>query len=279
VKMSLKGLNKVKKRLEKNCFGGTGTTVELAGKEFNLLPKGNKGYEYVMYNEDIRLFLAEKCLGGRILPEVFVALNASYLWGLGYDMAFNKLIKWIGSWAMVESERINRADMCVDLEVPLPDIDIRTELVTKAKTRVDYHQIEHYSSGMRDTGYRIGSGTVVGRIYDKRYEAIQSIKPWFIEVWKLGGYDGELPVTRVEGQFRRQFLKEMSVESYSDLIVRMPDIWRIFSTEFVTLRVPNTNDKNHRRWEVTNLWKTIQNATSKFGECRGIQRYKQSNLG
>ena len=46
-------------------FGGKGVTVEWGGREFNLLAKGTKGYEYVMFNDDARLYLARDCQGGR----------------------------------------------------------------------------------------------------------------------------------------------------------------------------------------------------------------------
>ena len=76
-------------------FGGKGVTVEFCGQEFNMLAKGSQGYEYVMHNDDIRLNLAEKCQCGRVLPEVFVQFNSAYLWGKGYEVAYNQLLAWV----------------------------------------------------------------------------------------------------------------------------------------------------------------------------------------
>jgi hypothetical protein len=275
---TFKRLDYYKEKAGDKLFGSKGKTVEFAGKEFNLLPKGSKGYKYVLNNDDIRLLISENCQGGRVLPEVFVALNSSFLWGLGYEYAFKKLIHWIMEWALISGNRINRADICVDLNAPLPIIDLRNELVTRAKSKVDYHEVDHYSNGIRDTGYMIGKDIIICRIYDKRYEAIKSRKSWFIDLWNTCGYDGQSPVTRVEGQFRRQYLKEMSVDNFSDLLVRMPDIWRVFSNEFVTIRKQNPNDSNRRRWQVSPLWQTVQNASNKFGNCLGIQRYEQKQV-
>jgi hypothetical protein len=115
----------------------------------------------------------------------------------------------------------------------------------------------------------------VGRIYDKGFEIKHSDKSWFNDIWKAGGYDGVSPVTRVEGQFRRPFLKEMGVNTYPELIQYTPDIWRVFTSEFISLRTPNINDSNNRRWPVSPFWETALIAGKRFGESLGIERYNQ----
>jgi len=40
-------------------FGGNGITVKWGEREFNILAKGTKGYEYVMNNDDVRLYIAK----------------------------------------------------------------------------------------------------------------------------------------------------------------------------------------------------------------------------
>ena len=269
-----KKLQNAKESAGGKLFGGKGVTVEFCGQEFNMLAKGANGYEYVMHNDDIRLDLAEKCQGGRVLPEVFVLFNSAYLWRKGYERAYLELLEWVRKYAQVGSERINRVDLCVDLETKLPVLDVKRDVVTRSRKKVDYYHAEHYTDGLRDTGYTFGSGCIMGRIYDKGYECKRS-KSWFYDVWKLGGYDGVSPVTRIEGQFRRSFLKEMSVNSYPELIQHTPDIWRVFTSEFISLRTPNINDSNNRRWPVSPFWETAILAGSKFGECLGIERYKQ----
>ncbi|MGP8080288.1 MAG: replication initiation factor, partial [Dehalococcoidales bacterium] len=82
----------------------------------------------------------------------------------------------------------------------------------------------------------------MGRIYDKGFEIKHSDKSWFNDIWKAGGHDGVSAVTRIEGQFRRPFLKEMNVNTYPELIQRNPDIWRVFTSEFISLRTPDIND-------------------------------------
>jgi hypothetical protein len=52
---------------------------------------------------------------------------------------------------MVEGEKINRVDLCADLAMNLPRFDVTKEIVTRARKKVDYTQIEHYTYGRRDT--------------------------------------------------------------------------------------------------------------------------------
>jgi hypothetical protein len=270
-----KKLQHAKESAGDKLFGGKGVTIEFCGQEFNMLAKGRKGYEYVMHNDDIRLCLTEKCQGGRVLPEIFVQFNSAYLWGKGYEKAYLDVLTWVRKFAVIDSERINRVDLCVDLETKLPVLDVKRDVVTRSRKKVDYFQAEHYTDGLRDTGYRFGSGGVMGRIYDKSYEIKHTDKSWFNDIWKAGGYDGVSAVTRVEGQFRRPFLKDMSVNSYPKLIQCTPDIWRVFTSKFISLRTPDISDSNNRRWPVSPFWETAIIAGNRFGECLGIERYKQ----
>jgi hypothetical protein len=256
-------------------FGGKGVTVNWQGKEFMVSAKGSKGYEYVMFNNDVRLYLAKDCYSGRVYPEVFAQLNSCYLWGKGYNRAFFNLKQWLGEWALIDSEKVNRVDLCVDLDFDLPDIDIKKEVVTRARKKVDYTQIEHYTNGLHDTGYRIGANEIMMRIYDKSYEMKSSEKYWFKDIWTPNGWDGKSNVTRVEFQNRRKYLKDFSVNSYDDMIKIIPDIWRVNTHEWLVLKERNNKDKNHRRWKTSELWEAVQEAGSQFGECLGVQRWKQ----
>ncbi len=234
-------------------FGGKGVTVNWNGREFNLLAKGTKGYEYVMHNNDFRIYIARNCQSVRIYPEVFVQLNSCYLWGKGYDRAHNELKSWLNKWAMVEGEKVNRVDLCADLAMSLPILDVKRDIVTRARKKTDYTEIEHYTNGLHDTGYRLGSGNLLARIYDKGNEIKYSEKLWFPEIWKNGVWNGESEVTRIEFQARRPFLKEYSVNSYEELIERLPDMWRYMTYDWLEIKETNRRDSNHRRGKTSEM--------------------------
>ncbi len=270
-----KRLEDGKKQAGDKLFGGKGVTVEWGGHEFNLIAKGTRGYEYVMFNEDIRMYLAKDCQGGRIYPEAFIQMNSPFLWGEGYDRAYGKLKSWMTEWAAVVSEKINRVDMCVELADKLPKLDVARDVVTGGKKRVDYIQIEQYSCGRKDTGYRFGSSPIMSRLYNKGDEIKKSEKEWFQDIWKSNGWNGESEITRAEFQVRRPCLKEYAVNSYEDLVQTMPDMWHYLSGKWMVIKEPNEKDSNHKRWQTSQLWKAVQDAGYHFGECLGVQRWKQ----
>lgn len=272
-----KRLEEAKAEAGVSLFGGKGVTVQVGGREFNLLPKGSKGYDYVMFNDDVRLLMARNCLGGAVFPEVFTELNSVFLWGKGYNRAYSELSSWVRTWADVVGEKVNRVDLCVDLAVDLPRLDVACEVVTRTRKKVDYFEVEQYTNGRRDTGYRFGVKPIMARLYDKTYEIRKSDKYWFGDIWRNGGWDGKSNITRAEFQVRRPCLREYGINSYDELVAEMPDIWRYLTEEWISLRAPNGSDSNHRRWETSELWGAVREAGSHFGECLGVHRWKQKH--
>jgi hypothetical protein len=186
-------------------------------------------------------------------------------------------VAWLNAWALITGEKVNRVDPCTDLAVSLPRLDLSRDVVTRARKKVNYLQVEHYTHGRRDTGYRFGGRPVMARIYDKGYELTKSEKVWFHDVWRHGGWDGKSEVTRFEFQIGRPSLLEYRVDSYTDLTLLLPDIWRGMTTKYLALKEANSLDSNHRRWKTSALWSTVQSAGAHFGECLGVERWKQKH--
>lgn len=112
------------------------------------------------------------------------------------------------------------------------------------------------------------------RMYDKVAESYKSKKTWFEELWEKEGWQKGEPVTRVEFQLRRAFLRQMQTSTPDDLIVQAPDLWRYLTEDWFTLRVPG-DDSHRNRWKLRELWQVVQGAGSKFGEVTGITRMRQ----
>lgn len=268
-------LAEAKEKAGERLFGGGGSSVTWYGREFSVSPRGAKGYEFVVQNGDVVMCVARETQGGRVYPEVYVTFRAEYLWREGYVRAFNAFCEWLGSWAVVNGDTVSRCDLCVDIQMDVPMLDLAREAVTRARLKTDYFEkCESHVSGGRKTGYRVGSGALVGRIYDKTLEITVSQKQWFRTIWKASGWDGESRVVRVEFQGRRQFLKEMSVDSFSSLCGCLGDIWRYCTCEWLTIRVP-CGDSHRNRWAVAEWWQVIQGGVGRFGEPCGVARGRQ----
>ena len=268
-------LYEAKARAGEKMFGNKGAEVIFFDKEFSVSARGTKGYEWVLDNGDIRVYIACKAQSGRIIPEVYITFRSQYLWRVGHEKAFYEVKEWVDTWAFAIGDRVSRVDLCVDIQMEMPKLDLAKEAVTRSKGKVEYYEpCEHYISGRIDTGYKFGSGALVARIYDKTIEIKKTQKEWFKIIWLSDGWDGKTVIVRVEYQARRNLLKEMSVDNFESLCERLADLWRYFTADWLTIRVPNS-DSHRYRWPLAGWWEVVQNGLSLFGQAHGILRNKQ----
>ena len=256
-------------------FNSKGAAVKWFGKDFVVKPGGAKGYEWILENGDVHICVAKEVQSGRIIPELFITFRAEYLWRVGYEAAFNEVNTWISTWANICDNRVSRADLCIDIQMPFPKLDPKRQLVTRARHKAEY--IEVYASGCRGTGYKVGKDALVARIYNKHLEIKASRKEWFKDIWLYNGWDGKTPVIRVEFQARRLFLKDMAVDNFDSLLERLADMWRYFTHQWLTVRIPG-EDKHRHRWPIIDWWVLIQGEYILFGEPLGVLRHKQPQV-
>jgi hypothetical protein len=97
------------------------------------------------------------------------------------------------------------------------------------------------------------------------------------EVWKAESWDGETPVVRYEFQCRRNFLKEMSVNSFEELKERLADIWRYCTHDWLRVCEQGANT-NQSRWKSKDYWTLIQQNLDLFGQAYGVLRMKSKKV-
>jgi len=254
-------------------FGGAGTPVKLRDQEFSVGPKGSRGYEFVLVNDDVTVQLAERAESGGTYPEILITWRSQYLWRNGWRASYIRVKDWVYSWAEVTGEKISRADLCIDMNIPLPNIDLKgQEVVSYAKNKKEFY-IQHHLKGLDETGYSFGQGKLMCRVYDKLAEIEHSSKAWFQELWTKNGWNGKSQVTRVEFQARRDFLKTFQIETVEDLDNQLADLWKYFSG-WVSLR-DKGNDSNRRRWPIKDFWQIVCEAVPAFGMVTGVVRIAQ----
>jgi len=277
---NFEALTEAKNQAGERQFDKKGYGVEWFGTELNMTARGAMGYEWVMRNADVTVCIARETKGGSIIPEVYVTFSSQNLWTNGLDGAVKMFESWLSKWAVISGNKISRADLCLDVAMPFPVIDIKNEIVSRARKKRRVNEpvkIEHHVECRRDTGYRFGSGDLVGRMYDKTIEIKVSQKEWMKEVWKAEGWDGETPVVRYEFQCRRNLLKEMSVSSFEELRERLADIWRYCTHDW--LRVCNQGaNTNQSRWKSKDYWTLIQQSFVLFGQAYGVLRMKSKKV-
>jgi len=256
-------------------FESGGHPITLRGKSFSMSPTGSRGYEYVIQNDDLRIQIAARAEGGDVYPEVRVKFASAYLWRYGWKAAAFYVDRWVRGWALGDRHIVSKADLCLDLDGPLPAIDMHGgEVVTYAHKKTDFWG-EHHMDGLENTGFRFGQkkGDLLCRIYDKTEEIKKSRKAWFEEIWEKRGWSGGV-VTRIEFAANRSHLKSQQIETVEDLEHQMADLWRYYTKDWFTLRDRGA-DTNNRRWKVKTFWKSVQRAKSEFGMVTGVRRMSQ----
>jgi len=266
-------LSDAKCNAQGTMFNSGGTPISLRGQEFSMNPKGSPGYEYVLVNDDVTIQLAERANEGAVYPEIRVVWRSQYLWRYGWRAAYFHVLHWINTWVDVIGEKVSRADLCVDINLSLPEVDLRgQEVVTYAQSKSEFY-IQHHLKGLNETGYTFGKGDLTCRVYDKLAEIEHSSKAWFQDLWRKDGWDGKSSVTRVEFQGRRDFLRTMQVETVADLEMQLADLWAYF-TNWVSLR-NKASDSNRRRWPLKAFWQVVRDAVPAFGVVTGVVRVAQ----
>lgn len=255
-------------------FGGRMVPVSFWGKDFAVSARGSKGYEWVLNNGDVSILIAKEARGGTIYPEVYVTFRSEYLWRLGSVGAYREVYNWLSSWLSLAYDKVSRADLAVDLDMPLPDIDIFKEVVSQSRNRNVYSEVVVYGADRRITNYKFGSGALQARFYDKSYEVIKLDKKFIYPVWESNGWDGVSPVSRLEFQVRRDKLKEFGADTFYELRKSEADMWRYFTTKGLRI-CERGSDNNVSRWKDKSYWRDYQMCDRLFGESIGILPFKE----
>lgn len=97
------------------------------------------------------------------------------------------------------------------------------------------------------TGLSIGSGKIQARLYDKVLEiATKSHKVWMFDVWGLGGVPEGYKVIRVEFQLRREAIKELGVDTWSDFQEKADAVWAYCTKEWLKFCDEPTREHKYR---------------------------------
>jgi hypothetical protein len=252
-----------------------GNGVRFRGYEFMVLRMGSGRYKFILSNEDLDIRIYVDARSGENFPELKIRFKSQFLWRHGWKDAVKKVDEWIRTWAYVIEVKISRIDVTVDFmgKLPILSPELR-EVVARPKKKRVYGTYERYSDGNEQSGYRFGENDLSCRIYDKTKEVGISGKKWFENLWSERGWEKGGAVTRVEFQCRRKIIRMMQIGTIEGLFLKVPDLWRYLTFEWLTIRVIQ-GDSHRTRWPITEFWKVVQDAGSCFGSTIGVSRIKQ----
>lgn len=177
------------------------------------------GFRYLISGRNLR----DTTASGNLY--IMIGSLALMKWGVlnCYTILRHTIEKMGGSFSE-EDVTVSRADFCVDLPgvsvEPFYNAVMSGRYVCRAKTFSNFLTDQNpdteenqsfYRYGKRPTGFTIGRGNIICRVYDKLFESRNDEEKTFI--LQTCRWGGELPTcaTRVEFQLRREALRSFSV--------------------------------------------------------------------
>jgi hypothetical protein len=95
-------------------------------------------------NADIKVCIAKEAVAAGQCP-IYMRFYSLYLWTKGIRQAMAEVEQWLSKWATIKAIKVSRADLCPDIAMPFPEIDLKTETVTRAR-RKERHNGQSESS-------------------------------------------------------------------------------------------------------------------------------------
>jgi hypothetical protein len=234
--------------------GSLKPTNEILEWQFQMLPNGSRGYEWLLIGHDFALKIG-KWQDMITRPNIMAEIRSETLWCLGLKESISYLIALLeGIGATIIECKLSRLDLCMD--ILLPEKLWTMNLVDHAVTYADDKDIR--ISGRTMTGFYIGAGKILARIYDKVLEIKKkSKKDWMFDVWGIKEVPEKMKVIRVEFQMRREFLNDMHMNTIEDLLTKAPGLWSYCSSDWLKFQDCPLNHHTMRK----NLpwWDIVQN--------------------
>jgi hypothetical protein len=190
----------------------------------------------------------------------------------------------------------------VGLPLELLDLDTQDdELDDEEVLPVDASGAAVYLWGRRASGFAFAPGAPMSAaIYDKALEEKRSGKRWMEAYHRAGGWTLAMPLTRVEGRFTREVLREISaalgLESWDwcddpwMALSHLNDFWGYFvglppehdhapdvtHRGWLRLTMPQ-EDANRSRWPTDPVWEVVQRVRFGGAAPQPLARAKRSD--
>ena len=152
----------------------------------------------------------------------------------------------------------------------MTDVDLskftENDWVTRAKTFSRYSEHGHF------TGWSIGRGQLMARLYDKTAEVNKSNKHFFYDVWSPNGWEFRDQVWRLEFQYKRETLSQLDSIAVDDLAEKLSSLWCYATTQWLRLTLPNVNDTARARWGTHPLWEMLTTTSWQTLPNRNLRR-------
>jgi len=247
--------------------------LKILDHKFQVSPKGSRQFSFVLKDNWFNIQVSKtKNSNNSKLPLAYVQISSELLTFTSLEEILEHLNQIIAVLGEVKNTpTISRLDLCFDF---VPAFDIEAIHFKQWKTRAT--KTNPFYEHKKLTGWQIGSGHIMARLYNKSTEIRKSKKDYLKPLWKEKGWNGESDVWRMEFQMRREFLKLVRLSYPHEITELSPKIWKYLCTHWLELVTP-TNDTTECRWPVTDAWTEISAACTTI-DCESIKKVKKERL-
>lgn len=240
--------------------------LNLKGYDLLVHPTGIKLYPFHLQSGDVHIFLNKRKIDG-VVPNTKLCVGSMSSQKSGI-LVYENIVEFLTYHdCPVISNKINRFDLSKDLPY---DIKLLPELTNFLKLKTRSRNFQSYYHNQKLTGVVHGAKAVMCRIYDKVQE--MNIKR---DLKKMKFFNFKTPVTRVEFQYRREFLSKFNyiddvnalVDTVQDAFSAMGSLWA-YSTKHWIVYTEKESDKKNNNYEdePSVFWKDVQETASKPGK-------------
>lgn len=222
---------------------------------FEAGPTGGRLFRYSLADHAYRLRI--KGQNAKRVPLATAQISSRFLTAVGVEQAVSQLRAVLSAFGRLDGDvNVSRLDLFTDFVCPY-SLDSWDDAAWVGRGRfLDRHRVDGDF-----TGWSIGRGKMLARIYDKTLEIKASGKDYLPAIWHEAGWDGSAPVFRLEFQFRNEALRELGCSKYPGVLSHLGGLWEYASTKWLRLCIPNTSDSTNTRWPLHPLWEGLQHVT------------------
>lgn len=222
---------------------------------FEVGGNGRNPFAFILTDNWFRLELAK--LGAKNVPMAYCRISSELLTCRGVDHSvhvLSEIISELGS--LSDFPHISRVDLCVDFVTDYP-----VELVENSQWVGKPRNFSNHTVSRQFSGVSIAAGgDISARLYNKTLEMKKNPRPYLENIWRNHGWDGQHDVWRLEFQYKRQVLRDLSIVNYPDLVRSLAGLWGYATNDWLRHTIPSATDQTQSRWPTSSLWEVLQAA-------------------
>jgi hypothetical protein len=221
----------------------------------NIRPHGSDGYEWLLEGSEFSLKIGNWPTPIS-RPSVMASIRAEALWHHGPVAMIDRVLDLIlFQTGAVIDVKPSRVDLCADVLLPRSawQEELHHQFVTRAR------DIAPRLQNRKLSGFTIGSGKISARLYDKPREInVKSKKYWMFDIWGIESVEESHCIIRIEFQVRREVLKQLSIDTWQDLLDNLPQLWAYCTENWLRLVIDPS--LHHTQQQLLPLWSVVAGA-------------------